>query len=493
MAYKNENKDGGVVLIEEFGRTHEVQPEFDGERNLSINCTELRYLRRYLLLVGQWYPREWSTTKKPLYHIWQGIVTIGVWAHFMYSMGCFGDSTLNRQYFKWFPVNAIEEIVWNSRWVMSHHLGLCYFCKTRHMEKFLQDSRLNQTLWKETSRYLKRICLAVTVLVFFIPVLLRPLELSYSVAPDGTWWIVMDTILLAVDRLVTAPIFLVFVFEAYVLVRVVKGYGESIENWPKDFKSVPGSGMRAAKQQFIRTHFLIGSVGSNFQLYLALHFLFLLVTAFLGVFACAEQLETKVGQNHSITYYAAGTPKYYKRMKIGPFIVNPPVKVKMVPIEPSQSDLQRLQPIALKAASKADVPKDVHPNVTLKEKITETYTESSQKQMMIEVGVEATLKILESIVLYMIPLTLMLRLQTKLAIVRQNILYSDCFEQQENDYLFQDEETIRTMAEFVATCKGITIFGYKMPLFRAFLLSVFAPFLTALTTFLFSYIHVKRK
>ena len=416
-------------------------------------------------------------------------MTVGVWAHFIYSLGFFGDSTLNHQYFKWFPINAIEEIVWNSRWIISHHLGLYYFCYTRHMEKFLQESCLNQTLWKETSRYLKRICFAVIALVFIIPVLLRPLELSYSLAPEDTWWIIMDTALLAMDRLVTAPIFLVFVFEAYVLVRVVKGYGERIKSWPKDYKNVPGSGMRAAKQQYIKTHSLIGSVGSHFQLYLALHFLFLLITAFLGVFACAEQLETKVSENH--TYFTSATPKYYKRMKIAPFVINPVVKVKMVPIESSQPYLQKL--IALKAASKANKAKNVLVNVTLKEEITETYTEASQKQMLIEVGIEAALKILESIVLYMIPLTLMLRLQTKLSIVRQTIVYSDCFEQQENGYLFQDEETIRTMAEFVATCKGITIFGYKMPLFRAFLLSVLAPFLTALTTFLFSYIHVRRK
>lgn len=416
-------------------------------------------------------------------------MTLGVWAHFIYSLGFFGDSTLNHQYFKWFPINAIDEIIWSLRWVISHHLGLYYFCYSRHMENFLHDSCLNQTLWRETSRYLKRICLAVIAIVFIIPVVLRPLELSYSLAAGDTWCIIMDTGLLAIDRLVTAPIFLVFVFEAYVLVRVVKGYAESIKSWPQDYKNIPGSGMRAAKQQYIKTHSLIGSVGSNFQLYLALHFLFLMITAFLGVFACAEQLEAKVTQNR--TYYTAGTPKYYKRMKITPFIIKPPVQIKMVPIESSQPYLQSL--IALRAASKANKPNSLLVNVTLKEEITETHTEASRKQMLIEVGIEATLKILESIVLYMIPLTLMLRLQTKLSIVRQTILYSDCFEQQENGYLFQDEETIRTMAEFVETCKGITIFGYKMPLFRAFLLSVFAPFLTALTTFLFSYIHVKRK
>lgn len=418
---------------------------------------------------------------------YQLCVTVGVWAHFIYSLGFFGDSTLNHQYFKWFPINAIEEIIWNLRWVISHHLGLYYFCRSRHLEYFLQESCLNQALWKETSRYLKRICLAVIALVFVVPVILRPLELSYSFAPGDTQWIVMDTCLLAIDRLVTAPIFLVFVFEAYVLVRVVKGYGERIKIWPQDYKNTPGSGMRAAKQQFINTHSLIDSVGGNFQLYLALHFLLLLITAFLGVFACAEQLETKITNNHS--FYTAHMPKYYKRMKITPFIIKP-IKVKVIPIQLNQSHVQ--SSVALNAASKANNSNSLLANVTWREDIT-TYTESSYEQTLIEVGIEATLKIFESIVLYMIPLTLLLRLQTKLAIVRRNILYSDCFEQQEKGYLFQDEKTTHTMAEFVETCKGMTIFGYKMPLFRAFLLSVLAPFLTALTTFLFSYIHVKRR
>ena len=351
------------------------------------------------------------------------------------------------------------------------------------MESFLQDSCLNQTLWKETSRYLKRICLAVIAFVFLIPVVLRPIELSYSVTKDDVWWIILDTILLAINRLVTAPIFLVFVFEAYLLLRVVKGYGECIKIWPRDYKSVAGSGMHAAKQQFVEIHSLIGSVGRSFQLYLALHFLFLLITAFLGVFACAERIETKISQNHS---YYKELPIYYKRMKIRPAITKSTVVVKMVPIKPNQ--LQNL--MALNAASKVHKPMEV--NVTLKE-VSETSAEAGQKEMLTEVGIEAILKILESIMLYMIPLTLLLRLQTKLGIVRQTILYSDCFEQTDNGYLFQDEETIKAMAEFVGVCKGITIFGYKMPLFRAFLLSILTPFLTALTTFLFSYIHVKRK
>lgn len=413
-------------------------------------------------------------------------VTLGVWAYFVYALGCFGDSTLSHQYFKWFPINAIAQVVWNSRWLISHHIGLFYFCYTRHMETFLQDSCLNQTLWDETSRYLKRICLIVIVLVFIVPIFLRPVELSYSVEPAETKLIIMDTVLLAVDRLVTAPIFLVFVFEAYVLIRVVKGYGERIKIWPSDYKRVPGSGMRAAKQQFVKTNNLIDSVGHNLQLYLAQHFLLLLVTAFLGFFACAEQIETKLYQNHS--YYEAEIPTYYKRINIAPLIRKPAIKVKMVANKSSQKHLQNLFEVW-----KANKPKQfLIKGATLGEDLATGHTEASNQQVLIEVGVEAILKILESIVLYMIPLTLMLRLQTKLAIVQKTILYSDIFDQLENGYLFQDEETVRIMAEFVSTCKGITIFGYKMPLFRAFLLSALAPFLTALTTFLFSYIHVKR-
>ncbi len=68
----DDNRDGGhIILIEQFGKPQATEAGFDGERNLSMNCAELRHLRRYLLLVGQWYPKEWNSTKKAFYHFWQ--------------------------------------------------------------------------------------------------------------------------------------------------------------------------------------------------------------------------------------------------------------------------------------------------------------------------------------------------------------------------------------------------------------------------------------
>ena len=70
----NEQKEDEIVLIERFGpfgRRQTSKAGFDGERNLSISCHDLRYLRRYLLLVGQWYPEEWNSTKRVFYHAWQ--------------------------------------------------------------------------------------------------------------------------------------------------------------------------------------------------------------------------------------------------------------------------------------------------------------------------------------------------------------------------------------------------------------------------------------
>lgn len=477
------NNIDNIVLVETFG-TRSAQRQkneaFDGERNLSIDCHDLRYLRRYLMLVGQWYPEEWSQTKKNLYHIWQVLVTIGVWLYLAYSFGCFGAMTIEQQHMRWFPISSIEDIVWESRWVISHHLGLFYFCRCRHMETFLKESCLNQGLWRETSRYLKRICQVLIVFLIFLPICLHPAEIFYSVQPEDAWKVALDTLVLALDRLLSVPIFLVFVLVAYVLVRVVKGYGECIKSWPKNYKNVEGSGMRAAKSRFLEIKNLISSVEKAFQLYLSLHFLSLLLTAFLGIFACVEQLEA----NH--TYFVAGTSKYYvSRIKIQPAaVISPATKVKQA----------RLMKEGVRAVLPGEELNGEKSNVTLGKVMPVLgHAKAEEKQMFVEVGIEAVLKILESIVLYLVPLTLMLRLQTKLRLVRQAIVDSDCFEQQENDFLFQDEKSIKTMDKYVATCSGITIFGYKMPLFRAFLLAVFAPFLTAVTTFLFSYIHVKRK
>jgi hypothetical protein len=53
------NENGAITLIERYDKPAAVElASFDGERNLSINCAELRYLRRYLILVGQWYPKD---------------------------------------------------------------------------------------------------------------------------------------------------------------------------------------------------------------------------------------------------------------------------------------------------------------------------------------------------------------------------------------------------------------------------------------------------
>ena len=481
------NVEDGIVLVETFGIRPGEGPKkegFDGERNLSINCHDLRYLRRYLMLVGQWYPEKWSQTKKNLYHIWQALVTIGVWLYLAYSFGCFGVITIEQQHMRWFPVTSIEDIIWESRWVISHHLGLYYFCRCRHMERFLEESRLNQALWRETSRYLQRICLALIVFVLVLPIFLHPAEISYSVHPEDTWKVALDTLLLALDRLVSVPIFFVFVLVAYVLVRVVKGYGERVKSWPKNYKNVEGSGMRAAKLRFLEIKNLISSVNA-FQLYLSLHFLSLLLTAFLGIFACAEQLEAKVASNGS--YFAVSSKYYNVCMKIiqPASVISPAAKVKQVhPMKPGVRTGLPFEEMYGEQGHNATLGRAMPALENAKKK---------EKQMFIEVGIEAVLKILESIVLYLVPLTLMLRLQTKLRLVRQAIVDSDCFQQQEEGFLFQDEESIKTMDKYVATCSGITIFGYKMPLFRSFLLAVFAPFLTAMTTFLFSYIHVKRK
>lgn len=66
-------QDCELTLIDCVGKPQTSQSYFVGEQNLSINCKELRYLRRYLLLVGQWYPKEWNLSKprRILYHIWQ--------------------------------------------------------------------------------------------------------------------------------------------------------------------------------------------------------------------------------------------------------------------------------------------------------------------------------------------------------------------------------------------------------------------------------------
>ena len=100
-------------------------------------------------------------------------------------------------------------------------------------------------------------------------------------------------------------------------------------------------------------------------------------------------------------------------------------------------------------------------------------------------------RIAESLLLYIVPLSLMIQLQNRLRSVYEVIEDCDLEEQKTKHYLFDDVEVIRRMCKYVKTAHGLKIYGYTLPTFKAFFFAAFMPFITAIIQLLLCHIHMK--
>lgn len=107
------------------------------------------------------------------------------------------------------------------------------------------------------------------------------------------------------------------------------------------------------------------------------------------------------------------------------------------------------------------------------------------------VAICSLVKTLESLLLYFLPISLMVRLQNRLRRVYEVIEDCNVEEQKKNALLFDDVAVIRRMCKYVKTAHGLKIFGYTVPTFQAFILAAFGPFIAVVTQRLLTHIHMK--
>ena len=113
------------------------------------------------------------------------------------------------------------------------------------------------------------------------------------------------------------------------------------------------------------------------------------------------------------------------------------------------------------------------------------------KQNVKIVAICSLVKTLESLLLYFLPISLMVRLQNRLRRVYEVIEDCNVEEQKKNALLFDDVAVIRRMCKYVKTAHGLKIFGYTVPTFQAFILAAFGPFIAVVTQRLLTHIHMK--
>jgi hypothetical protein len=113
------------------------------------------------------------------------------------------------------------------------------------------------------------------------------------------------------------------------------------------------------------------------------------------------------------------------------------------------------------------------------------------KQNVKIVAICSLVKTLESLLLYFLPISLMVRLQNRLRRVYEVIEDCNVEEQKNKKLLFDDVKVIRRMCKYVKTAHGLKIFGYTVPTFQAFILAAFGPFIAVVTQRLLTHIHMK--
>ena len=94
-----------------------------------------RYTRLYFFFAGQWFwPAENFIKRHNLprkvcrivYAIWQGIVVLIMWSHFLYSMGFFTLRTIEEV--DWLcPLTDIKNMAHGLCWIVNQHTGLVFF------------------------------------------------------------------------------------------------------------------------------------------------------------------------------------------------------------------------------------------------------------------------------------------------------------------------------------------------------------------------------
>lgn len=121
--------------------------------------------------------------------------------------------------------------------------------------------------------------------------------------------------------------------------------------------------------------------------------------------------------------------------------------------------------------------------------VIQEFVEKSIKTFL----VKTIMKTLESLLLYLLPIGLMVRLQNRLNQAYQVIEDCDLEEQEKKGYIFFHMYAIRRMCKYVKTAQGLKIFGYSLPTFQAFILAAFGPFFGVVLHGIFIHIHAKQK
>ena len=305
-----------------------VSNEDNGMPGLQSKRAEVyRRMKRYLALTCQCWSidKDTSKAKRILYHFLQSILALFAFFYFVYTFGFFGSSKkpYNIGYcFFYYPITVVEGAMWEFRWLVTCWLGLWCTRKVwrNTFEGKLKNIILGKNRWKKVKSFSWRLLglalpgmLILNVLEDLITINFRISQLNLGLA------ILVDAFMNILDRILAFPLFFLFCVTMYTLCCMVEEYRHDIEIGTWGTNNEPGSSessgefgdgderegienidANSARERFRKIKDAIRITGLSFELYLTIHFLFLVCTFFLGVCACFEQMEVRVDENYTM-------------------------------------------------------------------------------------------------------------------------------------------------------------------------------------------------
>ena len=439
----------------------------DAVINLSLSSSRLKWLRFYLKFITfQWYPQNASTKRKTFWALMQCLIVIFLCICYAYDMGGFHNRSLIGEELKE-TVTAAKNIVWSFRYLEMSILGLYYFRK-RHLERMLSEVILTRRYWKKVRRTIFKTGAVVLIGVFVVPVFSRVIQMNITTEKVESFdlkEIVLSLLFSVLARLVALPIFIVFIFEVYIIFSRVRFFKEQVQKWRE--------GKEKVRNRFIDIKITIRRAERAFQPFLLIHLLLLLILLIPSIFSFAERIQTESYYKQTYTDQAELT-----RARETPRDPNSIVDIG----KQNNSQPQQLAIYLRLADSK------VNKNTTQSQAFKKHTVSKTDGWMITKIICGALADFLEMLVLYSLPIVFLAKLHkimTSLSEVIHDLKYSG---QREGDYLFDNDEILSKVKGYLENGKGIRILGIDLTGVKAVLLTLLMPFLTTAIHLLF--VHV---
>ena len=319
--------------------------EPNGEREVNINDGILKPMKKYFAWTGQSCSFPNSSQKRILYTLFQFVIASLAASCFLYTSCLFPTSkTLYHisRYFIYYPITTIDQAAWNLRWLLTCWLGIWLTSRGIWQNIFNKSMTLGENRLKKVKTFSWRLGAAL-ILMVFIQEFGIFLELDFKITGSLALAISLDALFMLLDRTLAFPLFFLLCITMYILCGIVEEYGEKIKQFPaqfvhagtdndqdenkdkhakdedeggkSEFADAPkkhdpqeqvqhneseSGGENLAREEFRKIKGAIRNAGEWFELYLMFHFLLLLCTFFLGVFACFEQIEVRISENYTM-------------------------------------------------------------------------------------------------------------------------------------------------------------------------------------------------